>query len=140
MAFQIKKLPDEPILIITIDLPMERHLAEFRVLCGEIGRLVDEAPGPVYRILDLRGEDIAFSDILLGIAEHSGNQSGSLIDPRTRLMMVGTHAMIPVAVRKIKQKLDVDVPWFMTLHEALTYNRSKITRVQCPPYTANPSA
>ena len=70
MAFAARKMSDEPVLVVTIDVPIERHLQSLRTLNAELGRFVETMQHtPCCMIFDLRGLDLACSDITLWIEE-----------------------------------------------------------------------
>ncbi|MBN1200402.1 MAG: hypothetical protein JXJ20_00975 [Anaerolineae bacterium] len=132
MAFVIRKLPDEPIIIVTIDLPIERYMQNVRSLNAQVDHLASTLTPPIYRILDAHAIEPTISDILLWIAEQDRGRPGSLTDPRVRPIAVGISPIAEVAVRKVRQLVGIEVPWFTTLEEALAFARAEIAQPDTP--------
>jgi|GEM_PF-7070693 hypothetical protein len=128
MPSSMIKLPGEPIVIVTIALPIERHLSSLYSIRAQIDRVAREAGGPLYVLFDLRNQDVSFSDILLGLDEQAGRPPGALTDPRVRPVGVGDHPLLAIAAKKTWQRYSIDVPIFTTLEAALQYVRAKLDR------------
>jgi hypothetical protein len=126
MPSAVIKLPGEPIVIVTIALPIERYLSSLHSVRGQIDRVAREVGSPLYEILDLRNQDVSFSDILLGLDEQHGQPPGSITDPRIRPVAVGDHPLLPIAVKKTRQRFSIDVPVFDTLQAALDFVRAEL--------------
>jgi hypothetical protein len=120
------KLPGEPIVIVTIALPIERHLSSLYSIRAQIDRVAREAGGPLYVLLDLRNQDVSFSDILLGLDEQVGRPPGAITDPRVRPVGVGDHPLLAIAAKKTWQRYSIDVPIFDTLEAALQHARAEL--------------
>ena len=50
MAFAARKLPDEPVLVVTIDVPIERYISNVRSLNAEIGHQVQRMTGALQAV------------------------------------------------------------------------------------------
>lgn len=126
MPSAVIKLPDEPIVIVTIALPIERHLSSLHSVCAQIDRIARQVRRPLYTILDLRGQDLSFSDILLGLDEQKDQPPGSMTDPRVRPIVAGDHPLLAIAQKKARQQLAIEIPVFDTLQIALAYVRAEL--------------
>ena len=123
MAFAVKKLPDEPIVIVTIDLPVHEYEQNFRSLSNQLARLAENAAEGFEVILDGRTLDLSFSDVLLLIDLGQDTPAGTFADPRLHWSIVGTHPLFAIAVKKVRQQLSAYVTLFETLDEALAAAR-----------------
>ncbi|MBN1680744.1 MAG: hypothetical protein JW966_10655 [Anaerolineae bacterium] len=129
MVYCLQKLPDEPIAILTIGLPVERYISNLQSLQTDVARLVlVTEPPPLYCLLTWRGPSMAFSDVLLWLEEQRFDHPSSICDPRVQGVLVGTDPMLPIAVKRAKAHLYIDLPHLPSLAEALAYVRSEISR------------
>lgn len=124
MAFSVMQLPNEPVVIGMLELPVDDHLDDIPLLLAEIARLIVQVGGRLTAIWDFRGQEIAFSDILLLLDAHRGHPPGSLTDPRVRTLVVGDHPLLPVAISHVRKTLGVELRRFDTLAEALAVARA----------------
>ena len=125
MAFAVRKLPGEPIIITTVDFPLHKYGRNLVTLYAEIDHLIADETPPIYRILDARLLMPSYSDILLYI-DIQNERPGSLLDPRLRSVLVGTHELLPALVRQIDRKLGLQVPQFPTVEDALCHIRAEL--------------
>jgi len=128
MPFAVIKLPEEPIVIVSVALPIERHLSSLYSIWVQIDRLAREERGPLYEIVDVRNQDVSFSDILVALDELDDHPPGSIADPRIRTVLVGDHPMLAIAVKKLWQRFSLEIPVFATLDAALDYVRGELNR------------
>lgn len=128
MFFEIRKLPDEPIVIVSGDLPVARAIPMLVSIHRQITRILDTVDGPLYRITDMRAvDDVSMSDILIWLDElRSRSEPGSIHDPRIHTLLVSTHPILQIGVRKIQTELALNVPLFHTLEDALAFARESI--------------
>jgi len=127
MAFIVTILPNEPIILLRFDLPLEKHLGILRHVWTRCARLVDEHDGLLYRILDTRNLDIAYSDVLLILDDLRYDRPGSLSDPQIQSVAVGDSPILTLGLQKISEQCHIDIPIFDTLDAALTAIRAEIT-------------
>jgi hypothetical protein len=125
MAFAVKKLPDEPIVIVTIDLPVHEYEQNFRNLSDQLARLAENTTERVDVILDGRALDLSFSDVLLLIDLGQDSPAGTFADPRLHWNIVGTHPLFAIAVKKVRQQLSATMDLFATLEDALIAVRQR---------------
>ncbi|MBN2306173.1 MAG: hypothetical protein JXQ72_16945 [Anaerolineae bacterium] len=126
MTFVLTRLPDEPIIVARLQLPLDESLDELPVITAQIAEMADQVAGQLYVIWNLNGQAIQFSDILLAISENQDAPPGSLTDQRVRTLVVNTHPMLETALRKLWQALGVEVLGFATLDDALAAARGEI--------------
>ena len=138
MAFAVRKLSGEPIIITTVDFPLHKYERNIASLYAEIDRIISQETPPIYRILDAHTLNPSYSDILLYV-DLQNNQPGSLLDPRLRSMLVGTHDLLPVLIRQIDRKLRITLPLFPTLEDALRHIRTQLDSSSDAPNTDQPS-
>ena len=131
MPFAITQMPDEPILIVKIEVPLEQHLASITSVNTQLAQLMNASSSQIYVLVDLRDQMLSFSDILIGIdlLKHPD----SWIEQRAaRPILVGSDPMIGIAVRRFKQQIKINLGHFETLDEALAYARAEIARSDRP--------
>jgi hypothetical protein len=126
MAFAITQLADEPVVIVTIDLPLDRHMESLRSAKAHLTRLVTESRGPFYVIIDVREQDLAFSDILIGLDELGGDRACWANLPDVHLVAVGTHPLLPIGAKRFRQQLDLQMDTFETFDDALAHIRDAL--------------
>lgn len=127
MAFVLTILPDEPIVLLRVDLPLEQHLGILHHVWARCARLADEHGGLLYRIMDARNLDIAYSDILLMLDDLTHDRPGSLRDARIQTVVLGNSPLAALGVQKIWEKTAITIPIFGTLDAALAAIRAEIT-------------
>jgi len=127
MTFALVKLPNEPIVIVTGDIPVEENLPALHAMFGQVDRLASQTGGLLYCILDTRHlENLSFSDILLWLDEQRTAPPGSARDSRLRMWGVGTHSLLPIAVKKLRQQYGVEMMLADTLDAALARIRAEL--------------
>lgn len=126
MAFAVKKLPDEPIVIVTVDLPVHEYEQNFKSLSTQLDQLVSSLASPLYTILDVRSLDVAFSDILLLIDLSREFPSGLLADGRMIWILVGEHPLLPIAIRRLAQQLGGEFLTFEAIEDTLAFIRDQL--------------
>jgi hypothetical protein len=131
MAFVARKLSDEPVLIVTIDVPIERHIQSLRTLNAEVARQLEAMQhAPSCLIFDLRGLDLTCSDILLWIEECRSDPKLAIATyPELLLLAVGDQPVLPIGIRKVEQLLHLKMTHFETLPDALAFAREAVVAV-----------
>jgi hypothetical protein len=129
MTPSITKLPDEPIVIVTIRLPLHEYLDDIAILNEQVAQILATTEGPVYRISDgSKLDDIAFSDILLWLGEQRTSRPGSVLDSRVIPIAVGSGRMAQAGLRKLAERTGVHMPLFETLEEAVEFARAQLAQ------------
>jgi hypothetical protein len=132
MAYTLEKLPDEPIIILTVRDPLGTP-AEHRKSHEEIVALINTIEGDVYRITDMRELNITFAQMVDRIAqEGKARAAGAMSDERIKGIVVGSHDMVRFGTQAVSQQQygGLKVPLFETLNEALTYARTEIGKTE----------
>lgn len=126
MAFSVERVPDEPIIIMTIlrRYDFEKDAPEAHT---EVDRLLEEIEGRAYLITDYSQIDLTFSQLVVALGRATRGETGSASDPRIRQnIFVGEGEMVDLAAESLLQtqygKLPVVV--FPSLEKALTYVRA----------------
>ena len=123
MSVIVKKLPNEPILIVTVEGQLDAGMV--RDLYQEIGLLTKDMQPPIYRITDVRNMTITFMDLMGVIQEGTKDMPGTTADTRISHMFVGKDKFAKIA-RDVLQRINPDNhPMLDTMEEALDYIRWK---------------
>jgi hypothetical protein len=128
MTFTIEMLPDEPIVICTMSKQFN-PMRDYGEFWQQLGAILKDKEGPIYRITHLETEEIQFSDMVMALAaEAKSGMPGSLTDPRIRSVLVNRSLLAQMAVESIKpdQYGRLETPLFGTLDEALAHVRSQL--------------
>jgi hypothetical protein len=127
MPFAVTHMPDEPILIVRIEIPLDQYLPSAASVFSQLAHLTRTSSGDLFLLIDLRDQAPSFSDILIGMEFLGQPESG--IEQRTaRLLLVGSDPMLRIAVKRIKRQFGLDVVRFDTLEDALAYARAESAR------------
>lgn len=127
MAFSTIQLLDEPIVIIAVDLPFDRHLASLQVTNSQLTHLAAQTDGLLYFVFDIGQQDIGFSDILIGIDELDSDPSSWINFSHVQLVIVGDHPMLRIARKRVSQQLHVDMTVYPTMDAALAAIRAEVS-------------
>ncbi len=127
MAFAVKKLGDDPIIIVSLDVPLIRYLSNLRSTYAQVDQIATACAPPLYRIIDTRSLDLSFSDILLWMEEQAAVPRGGILDSRLTSLIVGTHPLLPAWSRRIKLAFNIDTPVYPYLELALIDIRTRIS-------------
>jgi hypothetical protein len=124
MPFAVTQLPDEPIVIVKIELPIDQYLACTLSVNAQLARLAAESRTTLFVLVDVSDLAPSFSDVLIGL--DTLKEQGSWIKQRqARGILVGTHPMINIAAKRLGQQFNVEMACFPTLQEALDYARAQ---------------
>lgn len=129
MKFKVERLPNEPILIVTIykEYVVGRDSAEIvQTVDSKIGK--DEAG--LYSIYDLREMKMTFGELVLALSNQSQKAPGAMADPRTQAIIVGASELVRFGAEAFKQEQygNLKFPLFETLDEALGYARTEVLK------------
>jgi hypothetical protein len=119
MAFSIIQLANEPIVIITVDLPLDRHMESLHSTFAQLNHLAAEAEDVLYFVFDVSGQEISFSDILIGVDELETDPASWINFPTVQIAIAGTHPMLAIAKKRIHQHFRVHVAIYALLDDAL---------------------
>jgi hypothetical protein len=131
MPITVEKLPDEPIIILTITKPVD-FAQELPPAYDEVAELLQEIEGPFYRISDFSGmQQSGVNELINLLMTAFRSRSGSLIDPelkaRTRSLIVGDFKLVEMGVSILrKQAPDLNVSVFRSVNTALAYARDQL--------------
>jgi hypothetical protein len=124
MSLILTRLPGEPVIIIKPALPVEQNIEHVFSIHAQCAHIASGLGSPLYRIMDFRLADLAYSDILLLLDIEKENGPGSLTDPQMRTVLVGYHPLLKIAARKARQQFSVHIPIFDSMSEALACIRA----------------
>lgn len=129
----IVTLPDAPIVVVTCKLNLDVYLMQQPKIEATVAAMADQSQCPVYKISDLSYlPDLDYCDILLWLEAQRLYTPGSFRDPRVRPIIVGTHPLIAVGIRKIRQMYGISVQQFATLDEALAHAHAAADQYPIP--------
>jgi len=117
MVFAAMRFPHMPVVLVTIDLPLDAYLPSLRSLNLQLSRIAATAQEPLHVLIDLRDRPLSFSDVLLWIDVYE-KTAPWMFSPHVRPGVIGTHPMIPVFVRHILEQSGITLQQFATLDEA----------------------
>jgi hypothetical protein len=133
MQIEVKRLPNEPIIIVTYTGAFEAEVLKsaFRQSVG----LLDEIGEKAYRISDVRNLDEdkqGINEMFKVIVDLRKDPSGSSADPRIHAVLVGGHQLARLYAEFMRQDQfgKTQLPFFNTLDEALEYIHFKIKEDQ----------
>lgn len=135
MAVTYKKLPDEPITIITVTglqrdgmlMPGPDDMDQ------EIVDIVEETPGKDYLIVDITNEEMNFSTLVMELSQARDEirQLGKqYIDENICYVFVGSGNLADLAVKALKQEQygGLETHLYPTLDTALDFAREQIRK------------
>lgn len=127
MPFHISRLPDEPIIVVECVPPFDRDGVDDTN--ERVHRLAREIPTRVFRISDVRTLDITFESIQETLAEHQGEEPGSITDPQMIPVFVGGGEFSKMLADGFSHQVfgSKEILLFGDMDEALAYIRARIT-------------
>ena len=121
MSASVEKMPDEPIIVVTIDGHLDVEIA--REVYAQIAKFAESIEGPIYRITDVRKQEISFMEMMAVIKEASKGMPGTTSDQRITNIFVGREKMAMLA-RDVLKRLDPEGHGVLeTVEDALDYIR-----------------
>lgn len=125
--FAARLLPDEPILIVTLDRTLDVQ-AEFQQVVAIVRALLDASPEPVFCITEVSEEMRPDPlDLTAGANVLARGEAPLFRHPMIRqLIVVTTDLLLRTAVRGFNSEVFgyLDIKLFETLDEALAYCRA----------------
>jgi hypothetical protein len=126
MKFAVERLPDTPVVLITIgdqyvvgkDTADLQMLVDSRVGAGETG---------LYAIWDLRKFPMTFSALVQGMGNQAQKAPGAMADPRLNTIIIGSSELVKLGIEAFKQAQygGLKFPLYETVDEALAYVRAQ---------------
>jgi hypothetical protein len=128
VPFTIEKLPDEPIVLVTISSPLDvKH--DLPLLAHQLQAVFDAEDGPLWDITDARDLSLAFGDMVSGMAMMTRGELAVLRDPKLRrFAIVVSNNLIMIAAKGLGQAQYGAIPMLIceTLDEAFELVRAEI--------------
>ena len=126
MSITVKRLTDEPIVIVTFAMPFDPE-NDLRQVTQEVAAILKEVDPPLYRIDDVSTLEIDFSQMVQAMGTATRNVPGSVTDPNIQMIFVG-EGIFHLVTQSLKQdqygSIDADI--FAALDEALQHVRKQI--------------
>jgi hypothetical protein len=123
----VRKLPDEPIIVVSLR-PHDNVEREVIEVAAAVNDLRDGQPGPFYRINDFSRFSMSFREIAIGLADETRRLPGSLSDPHIKPIFAGTRDMMLLGTRAGKHERygGLEIMLFPRLEDALGYVRAQV--------------
>lgn len=124
MSIIMSKLPDEPVIISILSIPLHHHPGEVMRLNCEIAKVAQSHP--LYHICKINEiEPLSFSDILLWLSEQQEYLPGSINDHHITTILVGDGPLFQIWQKKICQRLGLVIPTYPSVTQALACVRAE---------------
>ncbi|NDJ54669.1 MAG: hypothetical protein GYB68_16500 [Chloroflexi bacterium] len=122
----VEKLPDEPIIIVTVT-----ESSDVESVAAACDAIIGDKLGPFYRINDFSAFSFTFSGLMVGMAAETTRLPGSLSDPRIKPVFVGTSDMVKLGSQAGRQEQygELAILLFATLEDALQHIRLQLQDV-----------
>ena len=122
MGFTIEELNDAPVIVITVNPPVDDKSGPTQIGDAALA-FQKEKNGQVVRIIDLTEVKFSFGDVAQGMATDV-----AFLDPNIKTIIVGTDALVKMAGEAFKQDQygKVDVPVFASMDEAVEAARQAL--------------
>ncbi|MEM6283290.1 MAG: hypothetical protein AAF787_13935 [Chloroflexota bacterium] len=122
MPFTINKIPNEPIIVVTLYDPFTVEDARQTAIDIQQYRSDDYVS---FMISDASQITSPFSQMVEIMGEVAGEGAGKINDPQMRVVSVGTDEMVKLSAEAYRQEQygSADVQIFSNVDEALTYVR-----------------
>ena len=129
MAWTLERLDNEPIILVTVFPPTSSYEGTIQLL-HEIAELATTIPdGPIYRINDYSAITPTLDDLInVMTLEAKLGLPGSVGDPRTHLIAVGSGELVELGASSFSQDQfgNHNVPLFTSQDDALNYAREQL--------------
>ncbi len=127
MGFDLKLLPDEPILIATAKGLLV--VQDFADMFEKSAKLLEGVEGTIYRISDFREAGSSFIDLIRMSQLASKGGVGTTTDPRIKAVLVGTNQWVSLArtIFEQPQYSAMRLPTVENLEDALLYARTQLS-------------
>ncbi len=128
MSVSVKRLPEEPIFIVTVDGHLDADMV--RELYYEIGELTKDMTPPIYRITDVRKQETTFMEMMGIIKEATQDMPGTTSDDRIINIFVGKEKFAMIARDVLRRINPNNHPMMDTIEEALSYIRWQMSQAE----------
>jgi hypothetical protein len=128
MTVSVTRVGTEPILLVTASGYLS--VADMGTMFDQSLALIGADEGIFYRITDMDGMTLSFTDLPAMLTLMTSGARGSTSDPQIRTLLVGTTFHAPMLRDTLAQQGVRDVVAFESLDEALTYARAQIDGAQ----------
>ena len=126
MSVTLKKIPDEPIFIVTVKGTLTAEMV--KELYTELGEQTKDMPLPIYRITDVRQLETTFMEVMAVIKEASQKYPGTTSDPRIIHIFVGKDKFAKIARDVMRRINPNNHPMMDSIDEALEYIHWQMAR------------
>lgn len=127
MKISVERLPDAPILIITLgkDYMVGRDTPEYMKALAENIR-PDETG--LYVIYDLREMKMSFGDLVFVMGNQIEKRPGLMTDPRLHTIVVGSSELVKLGIQAFEQEQygKNKFPLYASIDEALAYAHAQL--------------
>ena len=133
MPVEVKRLPDEPIIVLTYSGAVDAGTVESAF--QQSIELIDGIGGTAYRISDVRAlqvDERRIGELFKLIIDLRRDKSGSSADPRIHGVFVGGHQLARIYADFMRQHQfgGTLIPFYHTLDEALAYIHFQIEQAK----------
>jgi len=127
MKLSAERLPDEPILMITLgkDYQVGRDTPEYmKAIADNIGP--DETG--LFVIYDLREMKMTFGDLVYVMGNQLEKRPGLMTDPRLNTIVIGSTELVKLGIQAFEQEQygKNKFPLFISIDEGLKYAREQL--------------
>lgn len=133
MTVTVNKLPDEPVILISCQEPVDWS-KEFHAALEELVRLRDSLEGcpKYYAIIDVTAVTMGFSDVVLALGEAHEASKKHRQDMPVSLSLVGSGGLMELASKAMGQQQygKYHMPLYTSLDKALEIVRADIAARQ----------
>ncbi len=128
MPYKVKRLHNEPIVVVTWDSPY--IAAEIEKVCDDTDACIRPDETRVWVIEDFRQFKVDFSGIVMAMAIQRRKRPGAAGDPRLRTLLIGSGMLFELVSKGAKQLQygGIEAPLYSTLDEALAAARAEIKK------------
>lgn len=116
MPVEIEMVTEDPIMVVTVygnfNVEDAREISRFTA------QVLAEHEGTIYRIHDIRAADMTFPGIMAIIKEARKRETGSSLDKRVQMLIVGRSGMFDIA-RAAYTRAGKNVPVFSSVQTAI---------------------
>ncbi len=129
MPADVTRVPNEPIVIVTITPPPD-PVSEVGEVARTIATMFRGETGPIYRINDFTAVNLSFGELVVGLGLETKGDPGTFTDPRIKTVFVGTSEMVELGAKSMRQEHygGLDILLFATLEDALAHIRAELRR------------
>lgn len=129
MAFEVKRLENEPIVILTVTNPLGEIVEETLAADNGVAEASKTVETKYIRVADITDLEMTFSQIAEWLGEQRQAHPGSINDPRIALNVIAGATELGKNVAewsKQEQYGSVEFAVFETLDEALAHAREQV--------------